>query len=444
METTDGTAKTKSDAGGKLRVAGLCWVAILATACSVDIDKLRAPTSTAPDTAVDHSAGGAADARGGSAEINPGPSGMDSAVAPLDLPGAEALAGCDDAIDLPSQDAAGDAAALGTFPDSSDLPLVTEDSGNSSSGNEVSGGEAGTGGGDGSEGGNGGNGGSGGTGSGGTNRGLGGASGMGGAGDAGGTGTGGVGTGGVTGSGGVTGAGGTGEGGAGSGGATSGLAAGLVAYYPCDQNAGPMLWDLSSNGRNASLVTGTGVSGGYSFNTGKLNNALYLVGASQGYASIPQGVLNGATEMTIATWVYLNAGADYQRVWDFGTDTNVYMFLSPRSGYSQKLYFGITVSGNGNEQGLNGTAELPVGVWKHVTVVLGSSGGFLYVDGQLVDSNPGISLRPANLGTTLNNYIGRSQFAPDPYLDGNIDDFRVYNRALSAAEIQALYAYASP
>jgi hypothetical protein len=28
------------------------------------------------------------------------------------------------------------------------------------------------------------------------------------------------------------------------------------------------------------------------------------------------------------------------------------------------------------------------------------------------------------------------------YLDGNIDDFRAYNRALSAAEIQALYTYA--
>ncbi len=441
MKTTAGTAKTKSDAGGNLHVAGLCCVAILVTACSVDIDKLRVPASAAPDTAIDSLVEArAADAGGASADSSTGPSGVDSAVAPLDLPGAEAIAERDGATDLPSQDAAGDAAALGIFSDSSDLPLVTEDSGDSSSGNEVSAGDVGAGGGAGGSGqaGGGGGGGEGGNGGNGGSCGTAIDSGEG-SGD-----TGGAGTGGVTCSGGAIGAGGTGGGGAGSGGATSGLAAGLVAYYPCDQTAGPMLWDLSSNGRNAGLVTVTGVSGGYSFQPGKLNNALYLVQANQGYASIPQGVLSGATEMTIATWVYLNAGADYQRVWDFGNDTNVYMFLSPRNGYSQKLYFGITVSGNGNEQMLNGTAELPVGVWKHVAVVLGSGGGFLYVDGQLVDSNPGISLGPANLGTTLNNYIGRSQFPPDPYLDGNIDDFRMYNRALSAAEIQALYTYAGP
>jgi hypothetical protein len=268
-------------------------------------------------------------------------------------------------------------------------------------------------------------------------------------GDAGGIGTGGAGTGGVTGTGGVAGTGGagaggttgTGSGGTGSGGATSGLAAGLVAYYPCDQTSGSTLSDTSGNGRNASLVTGTGGSGGYSFKTGKLNNALYLVEAKQGYASIPQGVLSGATEMTIATWVYLNAGSDWQRVWDFGNDTNSYMFLTPSSGYTKNLYFGITVSGNGHEQGVNAAAGLPVGTWKHVAVVVGSGGGFLYVDGQLAGSNSGITLRPVDLGKMPNNWIGKSEFTGDVYIDGNIDDFRVYSRALSAAEIQALHAY---
>ncbi|HEX7500055.1 MAG TPA: hypothetical protein VF524_07075, partial [Polyangia bacterium] len=84
METTDGTAKMKSDVRGDLHVAGLCLVAILVTACSVDIDKLRARASAASDTAVDPSAGGASDARGASADISSGPSGGDSAVAPSD------------------------------------------------------------------------------------------------------------------------------------------------------------------------------------------------------------------------------------------------------------------------------------------------------------------------------------------------------------------------
>jgi hypothetical protein len=42
------------------------------------------------------------------------------------------------------------------------------------------------------------------------------------------------------------------------------------------------------------------------------------------------------------------------------------------------------------------------------------------------------------LGSTPNDWIGKSEFAANPYLDGAIDEFRIYNRALSAAEISAL------
>jgi hypothetical protein len=49
-----------------------------------------------------------------------------------------------------------------------------------------------------------------------------------------------------------------------------------------------------------------------------------------------------------------------------------------------------------------------------------------------------MTLHPSNLGNTTNNWIARSQFAVDPLFDGFIDDFRIYSRALSAAEIAAL------
>jgi hypothetical protein len=70
--------------------------------------------------------------------------------------------------------------------------------------------------------------------------------------------------------------------------------------------------------------------------------------------------------------------------------------------------------------------------------VLGSAGAVLYVDGVQVGTNTAVTLRPTDLGKTSNNYIGRSQFSADPYLDGDIDEFRVYSRALSSSEIQAL------
>ena len=44
------------------------------------------------------------------------------------------------------------------------------------------------------------------------------------------------------------------------------------------------------------------------------------------------------------------------------------------------------------------------------------------------------------IGNTPNNWIGRSAFVADPYFAGLIDDFRIYNRALSAAEISTLFS----
>ncbi|KRF41873.1 LamG-like jellyroll fold domain-containing protein [Paenibacillus sp. Soil787] len=60
----------------------------------------------------------------------------------------------------------------------------------------------------------------------------------------------------------------------------------------------------------------------------------------------------------------------------------------------------------------------------------------LYVYGQQVGSG-NINIRPSDLGITTKNYIGRSQFS-DPYLDGRVDDFRIYNSALTAQEVTAV------
>jgi hypothetical protein len=46
-------------------------------------------------------------------------------------------------------------------------------------------------------------------------------------------------------------------------GTDAGLSQGLVAYYACDQATGATLPDLSGNNNNATLVTGTGGTGGY-------------------------------------------------------------------------------------------------------------------------------------------------------------------------------------
>jgi hypothetical protein len=218
----------------------------------------------------------------------------------------------------------------------------------------------------------------------------------------------------------------------------AGLSQALVLYYSCDQAAGSTLPDLSGNGNDASLVTGSGGTGGYSFATGKVGNALILTAANEGYAALPPGILADACDATIAAWVRIRTQAVYQRVWDFGWDSTVYMYLTTADAIRMPR-FGISIAGNGSREfGIDGQSALPVDEWHHLAVVLGPSDVVLYVDGQPAGSNASIPLRPADLGRTPNNYIGRSQFSVDAYMDGDIDEFRVYDRALSPREIQTL------
>jgi hypothetical protein len=106
--------------------------------------------------------------------------------------------------------------------------------------------------------------------------------------------------------------------------------------------------------------------------------------------------------------------------------------------YSQLAKFAITVSGRMQEQAIEAESAVPTLQWTHVAVVLGPLGTTLCFDGEPVGTSSTVTLRPADLGSTVNNYIGRSQFSDDPYLDGDIDEFRVYGRALSPDEIRAL------
>jgi len=62
----------------------------------------------------------------------------------------------------------------------------------------------------------------------------------------------------------------------------------------------------------------------------------------------------------------------------------------------------------------------------------------LYLNGAAIGSNTAMSFAPFRLESTSQNWIGRSQFAADPYFNGSIDEFRIYRNALGAEQITAL------
>jgi len=186
--------------------------------------------------------------------------------------------------------------------------------------------------------------------------------------------------------------------------------------------------------RTITAVTSSGAAGPRV--PGKIGNAVHLDGDGE-YIAMPSGIVSGLHDFTVSAWVNPSQNTAWSRIFDFGTGTNDYMFLTLSAG-GGPVRFAITTSGNGNEQQLTGPSTLPLNTWSLVTVTLSGTTGTLYVNGQPVVTNTNMTLNPSSLGVTTNDWIGHSQFSADPYLDATVDDFNIYNYALSASQVAAL------
>lgn len=172
---------------------------------------------------------------------------------------------------------------------------------------------------------------------------------------------------------------------------------------------------------------------------GRFGQALRLNGPSDAeYLRLPQETVSQLKDFTIACWINLASAQDWSRVFDFGQGTSVNMFLTARAGVAgTPPRFAITTGGGGAEQRINGTTPVPIGEWVHMAVTLAGATGTLYVNGVPVGTNPDMTLNPTSLGVPGNIWIGRSQYG-DPLLDATIDEFHIFDRALSQAEVGSL------
>jgi glucuronoarabinoxylan endo-1,4-beta-xylanase len=198
--------------------------------------------------------------------------------------------------------------------------------------------------------------------------------------------------------------------------------------YSFSETAGTTVADsIGGSAWNGTLPIGGTFSGGQ----------LTLASSSQQYVSLPPGIVSTLTNFTIETWVKLNSTANWSRLFDFGNNTTNYMFLTPQNGSTTRARFAITTSSSGGEKQITGPSALSAGVSYHLAVTLNGNTGILYVNGVSAGTNSAMTLTPSGLGSTSNNYLGRSQWPADPYLDGVFDEFRIYNVPLSPAEIAA-------
>jgi DUF1680 family protein len=170
---------------------------------------------------------------------------------------------------------------------------------------------------------------------------------------------------------------------------------------------------------------------------GRFGTAADQVRGSYQYVDLPAAVLGGASAITLSVWVRPTHDANWTRVFDFGNDTTRYLYLAARNQAGVPR-FAITTSGPGGEQALDGTAALPLNQWSHLAVTIAGGTGTLYVNGTALARNTSMSLTPAALGTLKNNWLGRSNYSADPVFAGAFEEFNVFSRALTPAEITEL------
>ena len=205
----------------------------------------------------------------------------------------------------------------------------------------------------------------------------------------------------------------------------------VVAAFSFDDTS-----DVTGNGNNLTLSGSATLGAGY----GGSGSALEMDG-TEGHANIV-GVETGGA-MTVSTWVKFDSFAQsWSRVFDFGNgqaNNNILIGHKTTTGtLGFHVYDGV---GSPEDASLEIADFFTAGEWVHVTATIGSDGTMsVYKNGELAGQTAGVV--PATMVRT-NNYIGKSNWDGDSEMDGSVDEFAIYNKELSAAEIKAIYQASS-
>ncbi len=197
-----------------------------------------------------------------------------------------------------------------------------------------------------------------------------------------------------------------------------------VAAYGFDAGAGTTVPDQSGSGNAGTIANATWAA------AGKYGKALSFNGTNAAVTVPDSSSLDLTSGMTLEGWVNPNAGGDFRTfvVKERPGDLVYGLYSSSETNRPQAQ---VTIGAT--PRLLNGTATLPTGAWTHLAATYDGTTQRLYVNGTQVST-----LAVAGTIATSNSPLkigGNSIWAE--WFTGLIDEVRVYNRALSAAEIQA-------
>jgi hypothetical protein len=201
------------------------------------------------------------------------------------------------------------------------------------------------------------------------------------------------------------------------------VGAGLVAAYAFSEPGGVTARDVTGNGQSGTITGATSTP------AGRYGNALMFDGVHAHVSIADAPSLDLTTGLTIEAWVKPAALSGWRTV----------IMKERPGGLAYALYAhddaprpaGYVCVG-GVEQAITGTGALPLNAWTHLAMTYDGALLSIYVNGSLANSRAlsgsiAVSSSPLRLGG--NTVWGE-------WLKGGIDEVRIYNRALSQADIQ--------
>ena len=205
---------------------------------------------------------------------------------------------------------------------------------------------------------------------------------------------------------------------------------GLVASYGLDEGSGTTVNDSSTNKNNGTASNAT-------WKTGYFGNALQFSGATNSYVTVNDTAsLDLTSALTLEAWVNPSTLNSPDNGWvaavakehqNSGNDIAYALYAANGTGTPPALHLLI----NGSDVGVQGTSVLPLNTWSFLSGTYDGSTMRLYVNGTLVASRG----QSGAVTTTADPLRLGGDWSGEMFT-GLIDNVRIYNRALSASELQ--------
>ncbi len=208
------------------------------------------------------------------------------------------------------------------------------------------------------------------------------------------------------------------------------VTAGLVGWWKLDDGSGTSAAD--SIGSNSGTLTN-----GLTWTSGKRLGGLSLDGSNDYVQITSSAIAANLTNSSVTAWVKPSALAGEQIIYGEDSGSGIIWRLElSGTGAEFSIY-------NGSWHAASGATVLQTGIWYHLAGTLNSTGGMtVYVNG--VQDGTDANTSPSS-GGIVSVELGRyTNGGGNGYLNGTIDDVRIYSRTLTAQEVNAIYLAGTP